>query len=111
MRAFSRTQRSGKQATHAEFEKALVKALPESFEIPDTMCDGVTRRFAAMLADMKERGTTEAKLKELITPEKYERYRKISRPQVEAQLRGRLRSGRSRRRRASRCRRMRLMTR
>ena len=78
-----------KQATHAEFEKALVKALPESFEIPDTMCDGVTKeRFAAMLADMKERGTTEAKLKELITPENYERYRKISRPQVEAQLKG-----------------------
>jgi trigger factor len=80
-----------KQATHAAFEKALTNALPESFELPETMVEQVTKeRFAAMLADMRERGSTDEKLKELVTQENYERYKKISRMQVEKQLKGNL---------------------
>jgi len=78
-----------KAATHVAFEKALVKALPEDFELPETMMEQVSKeRFAAMLGDMRERGTTDEKLKELVTQENYERYKQIARPQVEGQLKG-----------------------
>merc|ERR1719453_2173344 len=43
-------------------------------------------RFAMMLGDMREQGTPDAKLQELITPENYERYKKISRPMTELKL-------------------------
>lgn len=80
-----------KQASQKAFEKALVSALPADFEVPETMVEQVTKeRFAAMLADMRERGTTDEKLKELVTQENYERYKKISRMQVEKQIKGNL---------------------
>merc|ERR1719453_281041 len=43
-------------------------------------------RFAMMLGDMREQGTPDAKLQELITPENYERYKKISRPMTENKI-------------------------
>ena len=39
-----------------------------------------------MLADMRARGTTDEKLKELITAENFEKYKAISRPSSEAQV-------------------------
>jgi FKBP-type peptidyl-prolyl cis-trans isomerase (trigger factor) len=39
-----------------------------------------------MLGDMREQGTPDAKLQELITPENYERYKKISRPMTENKI-------------------------
>ena len=76
-----------RQKTLAAFEKALVEALPSDFEVPETLVENVSKeRFAMMLGDMRERGATDAKLKELVTPENYERYKKISRTQVLASI-------------------------
>ena len=70
-----------KANTHAALTKALVESLPEEFEVPETMIEQVTKdRFAMMLADMREQGQSDEKLKDIITPENYERYKKISRP-------------------------------
>merc|ERR1719310_386592 len=78
-----------KANTHKSLEKALVAALPDSFEVPETIVEQMTKeRFAMMLSDVRERGTSDEKLKELITPENYERYKKISRPQIEATIKG-----------------------
>jgi len=41
-----------------------------------------------MLADMREKGQTDEKLKELITPENYERYKTISRPMTTSKIKG-----------------------
>ena len=77
------------QKTFKAFEKALVEALPADFEVPETLVENASKeRFAMMLGDMRERGTTDEQLKDLITPENYERYKKISRPQVEASIKG-----------------------
>ena len=40
------------------------------------------------MLQVREKGTSDEKIKELITPENYERYKKISRPQVEAIIKG-----------------------
>ena len=72
-----------RQKTLAAFEKALVEALPDDFEVPETLVENVSKeRFAMMLGDMRERGTSDAELRKLVTPENYERYKKISRVQV-----------------------------
>merc|ERR1719163_938998 len=39
-----------------------------------------------MLADMRERGSTDAKIKELVTPENYDRYKTIARPMTEGKI-------------------------
>jgi len=75
--------------THRALQKALVEALPAEFEVPETLVEDVTKeRFAAMLSDMREQGSTDEKLKELITQENYERYKKISRPMVTNSIKG-----------------------
>lgn len=79
------------QATHLELEKALVKALPEDFEVPETLVEqDAKQRFAMMLGDLKDRGTSDAEIKKLITPENYARYCKIARPQCLAGIKGNL---------------------
>jgi len=80
-----------KQNTHLALEKALVTALPEDLEVPETMVEQDTKqRFAMMLADLKDRGTSEEELKKLITSENYERYTTIARPQCVAGIKGNL---------------------
>jgi trigger factor len=72
---------------HKALAKQLAKVLPEEFEVPETLVEQMTKeRFAMMLGDMREQGTTDAKIKELLTPENYENYKKISRPMVEARI-------------------------
>ena len=41
-----------------------------------------------MLADMRDQGTTDAKLQELVTQENYERYKKISRKMIVNEIKG-----------------------
>ena len=41
-------------------------------------------------SDLRERGTSDDELKKLVTPENYERYKKIARPQCEAAIKGNL---------------------
>jgi len=78
-----------RQKTYVALEKALVETLPPDFEMPDTLVEQVTKeRFAQMLADLKDRGATDEKIKELITQENYERYTTISRPMNEKSLKG-----------------------
>jgi trigger factor len=75
------------QNTDVALSKALVELLPDDFEVPDTIVQEVTKeRFAAMLADLRERGTPDEQLKDLITEERYEQYSTISRPSVEKQV-------------------------
>ena len=75
--------------THKALTTALTNVLPDEFEVPETMIEDATKeRFAAMLADMREQGTTDEKLKEIITAENYERYKKISRPMTSNGIKG-----------------------
>lgn len=75
--------------THQALTKALVAVLPEEFDVPETLVDQATKeRFGMMLADMREKGQTDEKLKELITPENYERYKTISRPMTTSKIKG-----------------------
>jgi len=70
-----------RKSTHAALAKALVATLPETFEVPDSLVENLARdRFAEMLASMREQGETDEKLRELVSPENYERYKKITRP-------------------------------
>lgn len=73
--------------THKALMKALQESLPSSFEVPESLVADVTKeRFAGMLAGMREQGTTDEQLKELITPENYEKYCTISRPMTLATI-------------------------
>jgi len=74
---------------HKAITKALVDVLPASFEVPETLVDQATKeRFAMMLGDMREQGQSDEKLKELITPENYERYKMITKPMVVSKIKG-----------------------
>ncbi len=74
---------------HKAITKALVDVLPSEFDVPETLVDQATKeRFAMMLGDMREQGTSDEKLKELVTPENFERYKKISRPMTLAKIKG-----------------------
>lgn len=76
-----------KANTHRELQKALVRTLPTEFEVPNTLVDQVTKeRFASMLAEMREQGTSDAKLKEVVSQENYDRYSKISMPMTLSQI-------------------------
>lgn len=80
-----------KENAHMALEKALIQVVPETFELPETMVeDDAKQRFAMMLGDLRERGTSDDELKKLVTPENYERYKKIARPQCEAAIKGNL---------------------
>jgi trigger factor len=59
-------------------EKMTVSKLPTSL-LDDTLQD----RFQNMLIDFKEQGSTEEQLREMATPEKFERYKEISMPNAE----------------------------
>ena len=76
-----------RKMTHRAIEQALLKKLTETFEVPETLIEQVSKeRFAQMLGDMRERGTPDEQLQEFITKENYERYLKIARPQSEMQV-------------------------
>uniref|UniRef100_A0A7S3FFI3 Trigger factor C-terminal domain-containing protein n=1 Tax=Haptolina ericina TaxID=156174 RepID=A0A7S3FFI3_9EUKA len=78
-----------KGMTHQELQKALVTVLPDDFEVPETLQEQVAKeRFAMMLSDMREKGATDEDLKEIITTENYERYKKISQNMIESQVKG-----------------------
>jgi len=70
-----------KKSTQLALERAMLKKLPASFEVPDSLLEDVSKeRFAGMLAEMREQGQTDEQLKELITKENYENFLKISAP-------------------------------
>lgn len=47
------------------------------------MEENTQQRFRQMLSDFKEQGTSEEQLQEMMTPEKYQKYKELSRPNVE----------------------------
>jgi len=67
--------------------EALAKALLERMQVnklPESLLDETVKdRFSNMLMDFKEQGSTEEQLKEMATPEKYEKYKEISMPNAE----------------------------
>jgi trigger factor len=70
-----------KAKTHTAIEDALFKTLPEEVEVPDTMINQVSKEsFAAMLSDMRERGTSDEELQKLVKQENYDLYMDITRP-------------------------------
>lgn len=56
----------------------IVSKIPESLVEETTM-----NKFQTMLSEFKEQGTTEEQLREMATPENYEKYRGISKANVE----------------------------
>ncbi len=76
-----------RKQTHRALERALIKTLPADFEVPETLLEEVSKeRFAMMLSDLRERGTSDEQLKEYITPENYKKYLAISRPMSAMQV-------------------------
>ena len=59
-------------------EKMTVNKLPETL-LQETLQD----RFQNMLMDFQEQGSTEEQLREMATPEKFEKYKEISMPNAE----------------------------
>ena len=58
-------------------------------ELPESIIDEVTKeRFAATLADQRQRGVTDEKLKELVSPENFKKYAAVARPSIEASIKG-----------------------
>jgi len=75
--------------THRALQKALVDSLPADMEIPVSLVEKVTKeRFALMLAQMREQGTSDDELREIVSQENYERYSKISMAMTLAQIKG-----------------------
>lgn len=74
---------------HTELEKALAGRLTSS--LPEALVvESAKQRFAVMLADMRNSGTDDAALKQMISPEGFQKYLKVVRPRVVTELRGRL---------------------
>ena len=73
--------------TESARNDALAKALGAISvikKIPDSLVqENIQSKFQSMLMDFKEQGSTEEQIKEMATPENYEKYSKISRPQAE----------------------------
>jgi len=67
--------------------EVIAKTLLDSMvvsKIPESLIDEtVQSRFQNMLADFKEQGSTDEQLQEMATPEKYNKYKEISRPNAE----------------------------
>mmetsp|Transcript_15459 Transcript_15459/g.25754 ORF Transcript_15459/g.25754 Transcript_15459/m.25754 type:complete len:527 (+) Transcript_15459:107-1687(+) len=77
--ASSNTENARNEAlASALLDVADVKQLPESLVEENTQS-----RFQQMLADFKEQGSTDEQLQEMMTPEKYEKYKELSRKNVE----------------------------
>lgn len=57
---------------------SVIKKVPESL-----VQENIQTKFQNMLMDFKEQGSTEEQIKEMATPENYEKYVKISRSQAE----------------------------
>lgn len=75
------------QPTAAHFHPLFCTVIPPlPLVIPRVACQVSKERFAAMLSDMRERGTPDEKLKELITKENYDRYLKIAAPMSAMQV-------------------------
>lgn len=69
--------------------KALEAALADkvSMVIPDTLITMQCReKYALMLTDMRDNGTPDAEIKKLVTPENFEKYKEIARPNIERDL-------------------------
>ncbi|GMH49654.1 hypothetical protein TrRE_jg3675 [Triparma retinervis] len=69
--------------------KALEGALASkvSMVIPDTLITMQCReKYALMLTDMRDNGTPDSEIKKLVTPENFEKYKDIARPNIERDL-------------------------
>jgi trigger factor len=62
---------------------AKLLEITEVSRIPESLVDENTQvRFQQMLVDFKEQGSTDEQLQEMTSPENYNRYKEISRPNV-----------------------------
>merc|ERR1712157_228542 len=74
---------------HKELEKALAERLTST--LPEALVvESAKQRFAVMLAEMRNSGTDDAALKQMISPEGFQKYLKVVRPKVVTELRGKL---------------------
>lgn len=65
--------------------QAIMEALSETLEVdvPDTLVTNQAReKFAAMMAEMREGGTSDDLIKKQITPENFNKYKDIVKPQI-----------------------------
>jgi len=78
-----------KERVHAAIEDALIHH--STAPLPETVVvESARQKFAVMLADLRSRGTPDAQVKQMISPEGFDKYLKVVRPQVERDLRARL---------------------
>merc|ERR1712157_160724 len=70
---------------HKELEKALAERLTST--LPEALVvESAKQRFAVMLAEMRNSGTDDAALKQMISPEGFQKYLKVVRPKVVTEL-------------------------
>lgn len=72
---------------------SLERALADRAQCPlpdSVVTESARQKFAIMLADMRSNGVDDSTLKQMISPEGFEKYKKVVRPVVERELRGRL---------------------
>jgi len=86
----------GQQETGRDDEKlfdALEKALAARVTCPlpeSVVMASAKQKFAVMLADMRSAGTPDSQLKQMVSPEGFQKFLKIVEPQVSRDLRARL---------------------
>jgi trigger factor len=71
--------------------EALVDTLPDDFEVPESLVQEVVKeQFAEMLSMEREKGKTDAQLKELVSQENYENFGKLMKPKSIRRVKGSL---------------------
>lgn len=76
-------QSSSENLRNEALATALIDIVQVS-KLPDSLMEETTQqRFQSMLMDFKEQGSTTEQLEEMSSPENYEKYKKISRPNAE----------------------------
>mmetsp|Transcript_142104 Transcript_142104/g.250603 ORF Transcript_142104/g.250603 Transcript_142104/m.250603 type:complete len:572 (-) Transcript_142104:113-1828(-) len=75
--------------TQQLLQNAVVQTLPEEFTVPGTLIENVAKeRFAEMLSMLRDKGTPDDKVKEMVTPENYKIFKKMTSPQIAKDLKG-----------------------
>lgn len=77
------SENSAEGARNEALAKALLEVISIS-QLPESLMEENTQaRFQSMLHDFKEQGSTDEQLEEMMTEEKYEKYKEVSKPNVE----------------------------
>mmetsp|Transcript_16593 Transcript_16593/g.49546 ORF Transcript_16593/g.49546 Transcript_16593/m.49546 type:complete len:516 (+) Transcript_16593:120-1667(+) len=77
------------EAVHKALEEALGQRMTS--KLPSALVsESARQKFQVMLTDLRNGGTPDDQIKQMISPEGFEKYLKVVKPKCEAELRGRL---------------------